>query len=198
MSQGITVQEYTVTKPCVCPSCGGQMTPAEYYVAVQGGTSSKQDWSQAGKVITTYTTQYRNIRRQIGGICTSCYAKEQRQVQKEYTILSAVLGAAALGCMVLFLVYLLNSAFHESSAGLGFAGLAGMLVAGFYALKNLLTVRDVHAHWTTVVNDKLNEGFDGEIRSNALSAAFVMKSKSMGFCRNGEVLLKRSTVQSTK
>ncbi|MBQ5956480.1 MAG: hypothetical protein IJL46_02795 [Clostridia bacterium] len=191
----ITTAEYSVLNPIPCPKCGGRMSPAEYYVAVKGDTTSKTDLSQAGlgKVTTTYSTQYRNIRRKTGGFCINCYTESRKKIIKEYYIFSAVLGGVMLGCLALFLVYLFDLVFHEKNAGLGFAGLAGTIVAGYYAIKHLMSGKSVKQH-IEFINSPSNRP---EHRYN-VSAAYVQESKDKGFCEYNEVLLSAGDIESMK
>ena len=78
-NQSFVVEEYTPS--CVCPVCGGKMTPAEYYVAQKGGTSYAGQDTIGDKVYTTYKTLYSNIRRKTAGLCTACLLKRNQEIK---------------------------------------------------------------------------------------------------------------------
>ncbi len=141
-----TLEEYSVIPPCVCPACGGRMSPVEYYVATKGEVYSKQDWSTPGKVTTTTTKKYRNIRKRIGAICPDCYTKSRKKDLTIYFVLAGVVGAIAIGCIVLFVLFLTSPTFKETVPGGGAVGLIGGLIALYYLAKHLTNAFHLRSH----------------------------------------------------
>lgn len=69
----------TATKKC--PTCGADLTYADYYTAMQGastilGQKQETNWAQGKTTVTTKTsTQYSDIRQHTGAICMHCCYK---------------------------------------------------------------------------------------------------------------------------
>lgn len=166
-----TLAEYSVLTPCVCPACGGSMVPAEYYIAAKGEVRTKQDWSQAGKVTTTTTTQYHNIRRKIGALCPTCYTRKRKPDQNLYFILAGVVGAIAITCIVLFILFLTSPSFKQSAPGAGAIGLIGGLIALYYTAKHLINGSSIREHLKQINSDD-----DSQIRSDHISEAFAVQA----------------------
>lgn len=184
-----TLKEYTVLTPCVCPACGGSMLPAEYYIASKGEVRSKQDWSQAGKVITTTTTQYNNIRRGTGALCPICYAKKRKPDRNLYFILAGFVGALALTCIVLFILFLTSPSFKEKAPGAGAIGLIGGVIALYYTLKHLINGSNIRTHIKQITSDA-----DTSERADHISEAFVVQANLP--LAPGEVLLGRERMRN--
>ena len=93
----------TDTSVKVCPICGSQLVPADYYSAVKGNSQvveSKTDWSN-GKTTNTISTQYSDVQRCRGVYCMSCYYKKMagRVVLFRILILVGLLGIIAFGVL---------------------------------------------------------------------------------------------------
>lgn len=184
-----TLAEYTVLTPCVCPACGGSMIPAEYYIAAKGEVRSKQDWSQAGKVTTTTTTQYQNIRKRIGGFCPDCYTKSRKPGLNLYTILAGVVGAIALSCIVLFILFQTSPSFKQSAPGAGTIGLIGGLIALYYTAKHIINGSNIRSHLKQINSDN-----DTTQRADHISEAFVVCAQIP--LEPGEVILGSESVRN--
>ncbi len=183
-----------------CPNCGGKMTPVTYYVANYDGTSSRvDDRSLPGKVITTYTSRYSNIRRKTGGLCTACHIREEQAIEKKHRNMVIGLGAGAACALLLFLWYVLNLT-PDFAAKYGVLGILGLIVApvcGYFAWKSFATVRMTRRHWKTVANEALEGGLSREQREEVLSSAYVSEADKLGFfCQRNERLLSLYFAQS--
>ena len=93
----------TDTSVKVCPICGSQLVPADYYSAVKGNSQvveSKTDWSN-DKTTNTISTQYSDVQRCRGVYCMSCYYKKMagRVVLFRILILVGLLGIIAFGVL---------------------------------------------------------------------------------------------------
>ena len=129
-----------------CPTCGGRMTPGEYYIAVQGDTTVKVDNSEAGlgKVTKTITTQYRDIRKKTGGLCPKCFTDEYERFKKEWLIAGIAYAAFALACVVFIILCFAVPAINEAVAPqLKFLGIVVAVVAAFFAFKSLTTSKQI-------------------------------------------------------
>ena len=186
-----TLAEYTVIPLCTCPACGCKMLPAEYYIAVKGEVRSKQDWSQAGKVITTTTTRYNNVRQQIGALCPACYAKRRKPDQNLYFILAGIVGALAITCIVLFILFLTSPSFKQSAPGAGAIGLIGGLIALYYTAKHLINGSNIRSHIKLI-----SSGADTSECSDHISEAFIVQARIP--LAPGEVLLSRTSVRNMR
>ena len=186
-----TLEEYTFIPPCACPACGGSMLPAEYYIAVKGEVRSKQDWSQAGKVITTTTTHYNNIRRKTGALCPECYAKRIKPNRNLYFILAGIVGALAITCIVTFILYFASPSYKAKAPGAGAIGFIGGAIAVYYTIKHFLKGSRIHSHIKLITS-----GEDTSECADHISEAFVVHAKiPLARC---EVLLGRESMRRMK
>ena len=186
-----TLAEYTVISPCTCPACGGKMLPAEYYIAVKGDVRSKQDWSQSGKVTTTTTTHYHNVRQKTGGFCPKCYTKSRKSVRNSNTILTGVVGTIAIACIVLFILFQISPSFKETAPGAGAIGLFGGLIALYFTAKHFINGSGIRSHLK-----QINSSIDTSLRSDHISEAFVVSVQIP--LEPGEVILGRESVRNMR
>lgn len=102
-----------------CPTCGGELVKAQYFIAGLAGTvtASNRNWTQETRTTTEY---FRNVRGRFGGLCPACYEKKQRRRM-------LLFYAAALLCLI---VYIAGRATYERAPLRSDAGLyAGVLSA---------------------------------------------------------------------
>ncbi|MEN6419239.1 MAG: hypothetical protein ABFC73_10005 [Clostridiaceae bacterium] len=184
-----TLAEYSVLTPCVCPACGGSMVPAEYYIAAKGEVRTTQDWSHAGKVTTITTMKYHNIRKRIGGFCPNCYTKSRKPGLNLYMILAGVVGAIAITCIVLFILFLTSPSFKQSAPGAGAIGLIGGLIAVYYTAKHLINGSNIRSHLKQIKSVE-----DSQFRSDHISEAFVVSAQIP--LEPGEVILSSERVRN--
>ena len=79
-----------------CPTCGGELVKAQYFIAGLAGTTTTTDHNWAQQTTTT-TEHFRNVRGRFGGLCPACYEKKQsRRMLLFYS--------AALLCLIVYIV----------------------------------------------------------------------------------------------
>ena len=170
-----------------CPRCGGELTPGVYYKACKGNTSVKVDRSRMTKI---YTTQYHNIRKEIGGICKGCLIVENKKSLRLYLILSTVAAVVAYVGLIRLIPILNNSDPVESTSCLPILFLAALLGGGYCLLKILPYVFD--CLWLVEYVNRPDE----EMYGYKISAHLVRGLGIQGLtkCGTGEVLLSSGAV----
>lgn len=151
----------TDTSVKICPYCGSELVPAEYYSAVKGNSNvvdSKTDWA-SGKTTKTISTNYSDVQKCQGVYCMACLYKKKALMLNLFRgmVLIGFLGVLCFGGMALLknevLLFLPGLPFLAALI-IGWKSIGngeGVITSNPYAR---ITKEQIHAHAT-----KRNEGF---------------------------------------